>query len=250
MHGLLGTLWSRQSSILRAKSSSFLNLTAALQGFEMIITQSFAKNMGMCAVQSTATHLCASVPIFSQVRRARRRHPLRRFQRRCRCQRSVPSQNYRSYQLLLPPLSRRTRRGRCTERSRTVHSPNSYLYYSFLFTAFLRQLQVRHVDGRACCHGASHSHHALRSRGCSSGLTRHSINTPFISRSRHSPQANGTPGIWTHISTQQGMFAFTGLNPLQVDALTSRHHVPPPFPDNKTEFQYEISRCTRALCLL
>ncbi len=38
-------------------------------------------------------------------------------------------------------------------------------------------------------------------------------------------QANGTPGTWTHISTQQGMFAFTGLHPVQVDALTSRHHV-------------------------
>jgi hypothetical protein len=86
-------------------------------------------------------------------------------------------------------------------------------------------MQVRDVDGRACGHGPSHSHHALCSRGRSSGLTRRSINVPFVPCSRHTPQANGTPGTWTHISTQQGMFAFTGLNPLQVDALTSRHHV-------------------------
>ncbi|CAF1562128.1 unnamed protein product, partial [Didymodactylos carnosus] len=34
----------------------------------------------------------------------------------------------------------------------------------------------------------------------------------------------GTPGTWTHIITQTGMFAFTGLNPQQCRTLVHEHH--------------------------
>ena len=35
----------------------------------------------------------------------------------------------------------------------------------------------------------------------------------------------GTPGDWSHIVKQIGMFSFTGLSPTQVKALKQRHHV-------------------------
>lgn len=35
----------------------------------------------------------------------------------------------------------------------------------------------------------------------------------------------GTPGDWTHILNQIGMFTYTGLNPAQVENLTAKHHV-------------------------
>jgi aspartate aminotransferase len=38
-------------------------------------------------------------------------------------------------------------------------------------------------------------------------------------------QRLGTPGTWTHITSQIGMFSYTGLSPAQVEILTRRHHV-------------------------
>ncbi|XP_076020350.1 aspartate aminotransferase, cytoplasmic [Genypterus blacodes] len=38
-------------------------------------------------------------------------------------------------------------------------------------------------------------------------------------------QALGTPGTWNHITTQIGMFSFTGLNPKQVEYLIKERHV-------------------------
>ena len=35
----------------------------------------------------------------------------------------------------------------------------------------------------------------------------------------------GTPGKWTHITSQIGMFSFTGLNEKQVAALREKWHV-------------------------
>jgi len=35
----------------------------------------------------------------------------------------------------------------------------------------------------------------------------------------------GTPGSWTHITSQIGMFSFTGLNPDQCKAMVEKHHV-------------------------
>jgi len=35
----------------------------------------------------------------------------------------------------------------------------------------------------------------------------------------------GTPGDWTHILNQIGMFTFTGLNTAQVEHMTNKHHV-------------------------
>jgi aspartate/tyrosine/aromatic aminotransferase len=35
----------------------------------------------------------------------------------------------------------------------------------------------------------------------------------------------GTPGDWTHITSQIGMFSFTGLNPAQSTAMLEKHHV-------------------------
>jgi len=35
----------------------------------------------------------------------------------------------------------------------------------------------------------------------------------------------GTPGNWTHITSQIGMFSYTGLNPAQSDAMVEKHHV-------------------------
>lgn len=35
----------------------------------------------------------------------------------------------------------------------------------------------------------------------------------------------GTPGDWTHITSQIGMFSYTGLSPTQSDAMVDKHHV-------------------------
>merc|ERR1712107_16144 len=35
----------------------------------------------------------------------------------------------------------------------------------------------------------------------------------------------GTPGTWTHITSQIGMFSFTGLNPEQSKAMVDKHHI-------------------------
>lgn len=35
----------------------------------------------------------------------------------------------------------------------------------------------------------------------------------------------GTPGSWTHITSQIGMFSFTGLNPAQAKAMVEKHHI-------------------------
>lgn len=35
----------------------------------------------------------------------------------------------------------------------------------------------------------------------------------------------GTPGTWTHITQQIGMFSYTGLNPQQVKKMISEHHI-------------------------
>jgi len=35
----------------------------------------------------------------------------------------------------------------------------------------------------------------------------------------------GTPGVWSHIKTQIGMFSFTGLTPPQCEALLKEHHI-------------------------
>jgi len=35
----------------------------------------------------------------------------------------------------------------------------------------------------------------------------------------------GTPGSWTHITSQIGMFSFTGLSPAQSKAMVDKHHV-------------------------
>merc|ERR1712113_305087 len=34
-----------------------------------------------------------------------------------------------------------------------------------------------------------------------------------------------TPGSWTHITSQIGMFSFTGLNPEQSKVMVDKHHV-------------------------
>jgi len=38
-------------------------------------------------------------------------------------------------------------------------------------------------------------------------------------------KANGTPGDWSHIINQIGMFSFTGLSGQQCDILTSKYHI-------------------------
>lgn len=35
----------------------------------------------------------------------------------------------------------------------------------------------------------------------------------------------GTPGDWTHITSQIGMFSFTGLSPAQVEQMIHKHHI-------------------------
>jgi len=35
----------------------------------------------------------------------------------------------------------------------------------------------------------------------------------------------GTPGTWNHITSQIGMFSYTGLSPTQSDAMVDKHHV-------------------------
>merc|ERR1712038_1032855 len=35
----------------------------------------------------------------------------------------------------------------------------------------------------------------------------------------------GTPGKWDHITTQIGMFSYTGLNPTQVDFMVQEKHI-------------------------
>lgn len=38
-------------------------------------------------------------------------------------------------------------------------------------------------------------------------------------------QARGTPGDWTHVLKQIGMFTFTGLNKSQVEFMTRQYHI-------------------------
>jgi len=38
-------------------------------------------------------------------------------------------------------------------------------------------------------------------------------------------KAAGTPGDWTHITSQIGMFSFTGLSPAQVEQMIHKHHI-------------------------
>jgi len=38
-------------------------------------------------------------------------------------------------------------------------------------------------------------------------------------------QARGTPGDWTHVLKQIGMFTFTGLNKEQVQFMTREYHI-------------------------
>lgn len=38
-------------------------------------------------------------------------------------------------------------------------------------------------------------------------------------------KAKGTPGDWTHIIKQIGMFTFTGLNAEQVAFMTKEYHI-------------------------
>lgn len=38
-------------------------------------------------------------------------------------------------------------------------------------------------------------------------------------------RARGTPGDWSHIIKQIGMFTFTGLNPQQVAFMTKDYHI-------------------------
>jgi len=35
----------------------------------------------------------------------------------------------------------------------------------------------------------------------------------------------GTPGNWNHITSQIGMFSFTGLSPEQSTAMLEKHHI-------------------------
>lgn len=37
--------------------------------------------------------------------------------------------------------------------------------------------------------------------------------------------ANQTPGVWTHITSQIGMFSYTGLTPAQVSILVNKYHI-------------------------
>lgn len=35
----------------------------------------------------------------------------------------------------------------------------------------------------------------------------------------------GTPGDWSHITKQIGMFSFTGLTPKQVEVMINKYHI-------------------------
>ena len=35
----------------------------------------------------------------------------------------------------------------------------------------------------------------------------------------------GAKGTWDHVTTQIGMFSFTGLTPKQSDAMVKKHHI-------------------------
>ena len=42
---------------------------------------------------------------------------------------------------------------------------------------------------------------------------------------RHELEAIGAPGTWEHITTQIGMFSFTGLTAKQSEAMVEKHHI-------------------------
>lgn len=42
---------------------------------------------------------------------------------------------------------------------------------------------------------------------------------------RASLEKKGVPGDWSHITTQIGMFSFTGLTPEQSDKMVQKHHI-------------------------
>lgn len=42
---------------------------------------------------------------------------------------------------------------------------------------------------------------------------------------RSALEKKGVPGDWSHITTQIGMFSFTGLTPEQSDKMVKQHHI-------------------------
>lgn len=42
---------------------------------------------------------------------------------------------------------------------------------------------------------------------------------------RSAIEKKGVPGDWSHITTQIGMFSFTGLTPAQSDKMVNKHHI-------------------------
>jgi aspartate/tyrosine/aromatic aminotransferase len=42
---------------------------------------------------------------------------------------------------------------------------------------------------------------------------------------RKALESNGAKGNWSHITTQIGMFSFTGLSVKQSEAMVSKHHI-------------------------
>ena len=42
---------------------------------------------------------------------------------------------------------------------------------------------------------------------------------------RKNLESIGTKGTWDHVTTQIGMFSFTGLTPKQSETMVSKHHI-------------------------
>ena len=105
----------------------------------------------------------------------------------------------------------------CTKSSKSAAAAKSQL-----------EIIVRHMYSNPPAHGARIAGHVLSSLGDEWRRELASVTGRIISM-REALQKEliriGTPGNWDHITKQQGMFCFSGLDAAQSNAMINEHHI-------------------------
>ena len=105
----------------------------------------------------------------------------------------------------------------CTKSSKSAAAAKSQL-----------EIIVRHMYSNPPAHGARIAGHVLSSLGDEWRRELASVTGRIISM-RQALQKEliriGTPGNWDHITKQQGMFCFSGLDAEQSNAMINEHHI-------------------------
>lgn len=105
----------------------------------------------------------------------------------------------------------------CTKDSKSAAAAKSQL-----------EIIVRHMYSNPPAHGAWIAGHVLSNLGAEWRRELAAVTGRIISM-REALQKEliriGTPGGWNHITKQQGMFCFSGLNKAQSEAMINQHHI-------------------------